>query len=300
MIDARPTGQMSTRRLRQKWLKFGEDFTDFAPDFEQVIRHEGSLNAGERYRDGDIAVHVHFRVRPGIGQGYPTELCAVFAKDGILKLDHRDRRRAGFIEDGKARNLRRQWELSHVRGSRIGMKKFVLVSVVNPSQSGEGMCESFVPSQVWLTFLDDCQITLEQSPQALARAAFPSIRKVGNNVSGVFGALIPPLFDQSPNEIVENGPKLMSPFAESNAPFSGWLADKAEHILAGLYIEVSLYGAACGFNERRDFAVEQCEVMICALKAPTPSFKGGIHEAKEKRPEAEDAPGASRRSGVRA
>lgn len=262
-------------------LKFGKDFTDFAPDVEQIVRQEGSFRASERYRDGDIAVHVHLRIRPSIGEENTTEYCAIFSKRGIVERNGSNLGISRFIQAWEESNPLRQWEGDRRSGSDkdgCRMQKPVLISIIDPTEPREGMVDILIASEVWLTLLDQCPIALKQTSESLPRATIPFLAFIGDYKSGMDIYLIPSHDNQSGNYIVQNRSKFVRPLSNEDAPFEGWFTSQAKNILAALFIEVGPNAVVYGLEESADFVVELAEILICPLEPKTERLDSTIHE----------------------
>ena len=278
---------MYKRLFSKNRLKFGKDFTDFAPDIENVVEHEGSLCASERYRDGNIAIHVHLRIRSNVNEGSAAEYCATFCKSDVMKQNLFNITALGFVQVGEAKRRPLCRESigpdigSEPSGTGCYMQKSVLISVVDPIQPGERMVESFVTSDVWLMPLDQCDIAFEQSPKSLPRTSVPSIVVVGDDKGSVCGYFVSSLDDQGSDHIVQDRSTLMRPLSDKKPPFKGRLASQAKDILSSLFIEVTPNAASYGIDESADFIVELGEVLICPLEPKTKRLDAIIHELYE-------------------
>jgi len=290
---------MGKRSLGKNRLKFGEDFTDFAPDIEDVIKHEGSLCASERYRDGDIAVHVHLRIGANVHEGNATEYCARFCKaEGVVKVSLPNDSALGFVEGGKAGPFFRPSIGHKSSGTSCYMQKPVLISVVDPTKPGKRMVESLVTSDVWLTLLDQCDIALEQPPKVLPPTSIPSIVVVGYDKGSLYGYFMSPLDDQGRDYIVQNRSTLMRPLSDKESPFKWRLASQPKDVLSALFIELTPNAASYGIDESADFTVELGEVLICPLEPKSERLDGITHQYSllysnhERKEDAKDAQGS--------
>lgn len=269
---------MSTRLFYKNRLKFGNDFTDFAPDIEQVIKAEGSFRASERYRDGNIAVHVHLRIRPSVSEDNATEYCAIFSKQGTLFEPNVTKHSVTrFIQDGETWPFVRQ-TARKLDKTGCRMQKPVLISIIDPTQSGEGMVESFVTSDVWLTPLNQCLIALKQSSEGLSRTPVPFVVVVGDDKGGFYSYLVSPLDDQGGNHVVQNYSKFVCPLSNEDTPFGGWFTRQAKNVLAALFIELTPDAVVYGLKEPVNFTVELAEILICPLEPKAERPDSTIHE----------------------
>ena len=250
----------------------GDDFSDPLDNcpqhWENCWLTAGKGGVIERYRDGDFALHIHFRIWPNSLQDHPDEFCAVYraAETPFLVPDSSD---ISYDPESYAAWLR----LSRLPGNG-SVEQSVFVRVRQTAQIGKKeprVAIGRIGSVVGLQRLDECAVFRKEiSDHVLARLAVELSFAQRDRELGPGGWFVGVEQGQLPREMVKRTAEVVDDVSCDHAEVGGRLRNSSsDHVFGGLRVEL-MDGLIRLFGEVGDYGrLQLTDDALCAFDLET-------------------------------
>jgi hypothetical protein len=273
---------MRTRSGVKRWGKTLEHLLlGVDPDVSERVPDVERISVLERYRQGDLAIHLHMRVRTRASQANAENLCALVVRSSpnVMDVSGIDMSDILDVAEPKQRPVwaDRLHRLSHEKG---WLQEVMLVRTVEAIELPQGMTPDHVDrltqrilesTVVWLDALNNCPVFRARSLQGVfgslrvpfaflvedweCRATLPSSRCASTQD------------DELPDQFVQQRPQVMGELANEDSPFPARRISRyAKDVLARLTIELTDETAIYLLEKGGDFLIEEGQVLISAFE----------------------------------